>query len=108
MNEQRLKGLLGLSVRAGQAVFGEDTCRRLILSGRCGLLLLDETAGANTGKRFRELCRRTETPCAFLPQDLILLATGKDNMVMALKEGTFADQAADLVLTDSETDTERH
>ena len=41
MDERRMKGLMGLCVRAGQAVFGEDGCRRSVAGGQCGLLLLD-------------------------------------------------------------------
>ena len=41
MNEQRLKGLMGLCVRAGQAVFGEDGCRKSVAGGQCGILLMD-------------------------------------------------------------------
>ena len=92
MNEQRLKGLLGLSVRAGQAVFGEDSCRRLLAGGQGGILLLDEAASENTRKKSRELCERTETPLALLPEGMIPAATGRDNMAMALRKGAFADQ----------------
>ena len=93
MNEQSLKGILGLSVRAGQAAFGEDTCRRLLLSGKGGLLLLDGDASGNTRKRIGELCGRTETALAILPAGMICAATGRDNMVMALKKGAFAERA---------------
>lgn len=92
MNETRLKGILGLSVRAGQAVFGEDTCRRLLSSGKGAVLLLDADASENTRKKYRELCGRTGTQMAVLPAGLIETATGKDNTAMALKQGAFAEQ----------------
>ena len=41
MDEKRLRGLMGLCVRAGQAVFGEDGCRKAISTGECGILLTD-------------------------------------------------------------------
>ena len=41
MDERRMKGLMGLCVRAGQAVFGEEACRKSITGGQCGILLLD-------------------------------------------------------------------
>ena len=92
MNEQRLKGLLGLSVRAGQAVFGTDTCRRLMAGGQCGILLLDGDAAENTREKAREACERAGTPMAVLPAGMIPAATGRDNMVMALRKGAFAEQ----------------
>ena len=33
MNEQRAKGMLGLAVRAREACFGHDACRKMIESG---------------------------------------------------------------------------
>ena len=59
MKEQRAKGMLGLAVRSREACFGDDTCSRLIESGKCGLILLDGETGANTRKKYQELCERT-------------------------------------------------
>jgi len=92
VNEQKLKGILGLSVRAGQAVFGEDTCTRLIGSGRCAVLLLDGGASENTRGRYAALCERNGTDFVILPPGLIGTATGRDNMAMALRGGAFAEQ----------------
>ena len=38
--ENKLRGLMGLCVRARQAVFGEDGCMKTIRAGNCGVLLL--------------------------------------------------------------------
>ena len=92
MNGPRLKGFLGLSVRAGQAVFGTDTCERLLLSGQGGILLMDAGASENSRKKCRELCERTGTAFALVPAGMITEATGRDNRVMALRKGTFSEQ----------------
>ena len=42
MEENKLRGLMGLCVRAGQAAFGMDGCLQAIRTGKVGLLLLDE------------------------------------------------------------------
>ena len=34
MDEKRLRGLMGLCVRAGQGIFGEDSCLKALRSGR--------------------------------------------------------------------------
>ena len=39
MDNARLRGLIGLTVRARQAVFGEDGCLKTIRAGNCGVLL---------------------------------------------------------------------
>ena len=92
MNEQKLKGILGLSLRAGQAVLGEDVCSRLICSGRCAALFLDGEASGNTRRRYREMCERNSAEFVILPPGFIGAATGRDNMAIALREGAFAEQ----------------
>lgn len=94
MNEQRAKGMLGLAVRAREACFGDDACRKLIESGKCGIILLDAETGPNTRKKFRDLCERAGVPLGVLPEGLMEEATGKANRVAALKKGAFAEQMA--------------
>ena len=92
MNEKKLSGMIGLAVRARRAAAGMDSCRILIRSGKCGVLLLDGEAAANTRKKAEELCMQTETPMMILPPGLIKTATGKNNMVMAIQKGSFAEE----------------
>ena len=75
MNGQKLKGMLGLALRARQAALGMDACRILIRAGKCGVLLLDGGAGPNTRKRAEELCERNGTPLRILPEGMIGEAT---------------------------------
>lgn len=95
MNEQKLKGMMGLALRARQAVTGTDACSMMIEAGKCGLLLLDETAGIHTRKRFEGLCERTGTHMAVVPGGLLETATGCSGVTMALRKGSFADQIRD-------------
>ena len=92
MDERRLKGLMGLCVRAGQAVFGEDGCRKTISTGRCGILLADGEISENSRKRYEELCERTGTRMELLPPGLLAEATGKPGAAMAVKTGSFSEQ----------------
>ena len=92
MDERRMKGLMGLCVRAGQAVFGEDGCRRSVSAGQCGLLLLDGGISGNSLKRYEELCEYTGTRMALLSPGLLEEATGKPGAAMAVKEGSFSEQ----------------
>ena len=87
-----MKGLLGLAVRAGQAYAGQEACGILVRAGKCGVLLLDGGTAENTRKKYEDLCRRTETPLRMLPSGMIEKATGRMNMAMALKKGSFAEQ----------------
>ncbi len=92
MDEKRLKGLLGLAVRAGQAVFGEDGCRKAIRNGNGGMLLLDVKASENTRRRYEAACSFNGTRMVILPEGLLGEATGKPGAAMYLKEGSFKDQ----------------
>ena len=92
MDERRLKGLMGLCVRAGQAVFGEDGCRRSLAVRQCGLLLADGGISENSRKRYEDLCEWTGTRMAVLPEGMLEEATGKPGAAMAVKEGPFAEQ----------------
>ena len=92
MNDQKLKGLIGLAVRARQAVLGMDACRILINSGKCGVLLIDEGAGLSTRKKAEALCIKSGTPMKTLTAGFIEEATGKSNTVIGLYKKVFSDE----------------
>ena len=92
MDEKRLRGLMGLCVRAGQAAFGEDGCRKAITNGECGILLADADMSANTRKRYEAMCQREGVPMKELPAGLLEEATGRPGVAMAVKAGSFAEQ----------------
>ena len=87
-----MRGLMGLCVRAGQAVFGEEGCRKSITGGQCGVLLLDGGISDNSRKRYEDLCEQTGTQMAVLPAGLLGDATGKPGTAMAVKQGSFSEQ----------------
>ncbi len=92
MDEKRLRGLMGLCVRAGQAVFGEDGCRKTITAGQCGILLADGGISENSRKRYEDICRRTGTRMELLPSGMLEEATGRPGAAMAVKTGSFSEQ----------------
>jgi ribosomal protein L7Ae-like RNA K-turn-binding protein len=96
MHEQRLKGLMGLCVRAGQAVFGEDGCLKTIRAGNCAALLLDASASAQTREKYEQLCGAKGVPFLPLREDLLYEATGKPGKAMAVLRGSLGTQIADL------------
>ena len=96
MDEKRLRGLMGLCVRAGQAVFGEDGCRKTISAGQCGILLTDGDMSGNTRKHYESICRQTGTEMATLPPGLLAEATGRPGAAMAVKKGSLAEQIRSL------------
>ena len=92
-NEDRLRGLIGLSRRAGLLSLGTDTVLRQIKSGACGIVLLDTAAAPNTQKRLRDAAQQTDTPVCTVPESLLDAATGQSGkMTAAVRKGTLADQ----------------
>ena len=95
MNEQqctRLRGLMGLCVRARQAVFGEDGCLKTIRAGNCGVLLLDEGASSATQDKYHGACEHAGVALVQLPSGMLHEATGKPGVAMAVLKGGLADQ----------------
>ena len=99
MNEQqlnRLRGMMGLCVRARQAVFGEDGCLKSIRAGNCGVLLLDSGASAATQEKYHGACEHAGVALVQLPQGLLHEATGKPGVAMAVLKGGLASQIAQI------------
>ena len=92
MDEKRLRGLMGLSVRAGQAVFGEDGCLWLLRSDGCGVLLMDETISDTAKERYLGVCERAGVRAAVLSENLLFFATGRPGKAMAVCSGPLAEQ----------------
>ena len=56
--ESRVTSFLGLCLRAGRLVTGQEACVDLIRSGGAALALVDEAASANTLKRLSDAAVR--------------------------------------------------
>ena len=90
--ENKLRGLMGLCLRARQAVFGEDGCLKTIRAGNCGVLLMDEGASAATQDKYDGACQHAAVTLVRLPQGLLHEATGKPGVAMAVLKGGLANQ----------------
>ena len=95
--ENKLRGLMGLCVRARQAVFGEDGCMKTIRAGNCGVLLLDSGASKATQEKYRGVCENAKCPLELLPEGLLHEATGKPGVAMAILKGGFANQVQQMM-----------
>ncbi len=105
MNQEKLKGLIGLCRRAGQLSLGTDTVLKQLKSGRCAAVLLDETAAPNTRKRLAEAAGFMQVPLFTVPEGLIDLATGQSGRITAaVAQGGLADQMRLLFTTAGQAD----
>ena len=92
MEAERVRGLMGLCVRAGQTVFGEDGCMKALRNGDCAVLLMDGDISPRTEEKYRRLCLRTGVPVVKLPAGWLEEATGRPGMAMAVRTGRLAEQ----------------
>lgn len=92
MDENKLRGLMGLCVRARQAVFGEDGCMKTIRAGNCGVLLLDSGASRATREKYHSVCRNAGVVLIETPEGLLHEATGRPGVAMAVNKGGLAEQ----------------
>ena len=80
MNSQS-KGLsmLGLAMKAGKVSSGEFATEQAVKSGSAYLVILAETASANTQKKFRNMCEFYQVPIYFYKdKDTLGHAMGKE------------------------------
>lgn len=97
MNERKLAGMIGLAVRARQAAAGMDACRIMIRAGKCGVLLADGETAPGTREKAEGMARQADIPFRVLPPGMILEATGRDNRVIAVSRGSFAEQIISML-----------
>ena len=97
MNEAGLKGILGLCVRAGQADFGEEGCRKALKAGQSAVVILDAAASDNARKRYDAACRNAGVPHFEAPEGLIGEATGRPGIAMAVRKGPFSQRIIDCL-----------
>ena len=55
--------MLGLAMKAGKVSSGEFATEQAVKSGSAYLVILAETASANTQKKFRNMCAYYKVPC---------------------------------------------
>jgi len=88
---QRMRGYMGLAVRAGQGVFGMEGCLRAVRTGEAALLLLDDTISPGSMEKYCAARKMSPVPWVRLPEGVLGGATGKPGVAMVLRSGGFAD-----------------
>lgn len=100
-NEATVRGLLGLSRRAGQLVLGADLALKAAKSGKAAFLLADAGASDNTRKKLSDTSAYYRIPLYVLPEGLLDLAGGTSGrMAAALIRGSLAQQLEKALKTD--------
>jgi ribosomal protein L7Ae-like RNA K-turn-binding protein len=91
--EKRVTGFLGLCMRAGQLISGQEACVDTIRNGEAAIVLLDGAASENTRKRVTDASHSHSAPLYGLSEGALGHAIGKKGrMVICLKAGGMADK----------------
>lgn len=93
----KLAGLIGISVRAGQAIFGEDSCMKALRAGQCAVLVTDAALSPSVKEKYAGVCQRANVPMAELPEGVLDTATGKSAMAAAIRKGSLGDSIRKLI-----------
>lgn len=76
--------LLGLCMRAGRIVTGEDACIKAIRAGTAALAILDGSASDNARKALSDACNFRSVPLLETEADRLGAAIGKNNRKAAV------------------------
>lgn len=81
--EGRVASFLGLCLRAGRLVTGQEACVELARRDAAALVLMDGGVSDNTRKRMTDACRSHQTPLYELPPGVLGHSIGKPGRMMA-------------------------
>ena len=96
--ENQVINFLGLCMRAGRIISGQEACVDLIRSGECALALMDASASDNTRKRISDACHSHNVPLYEMAEGALGHAIGKNGrMMVALKMDGMAQKLLNLL-----------
>lgn len=95
--ERSVTAFLGLCMRAGRIISGQEACVDLIRRDAAAIVLMDAGASPNTAKRLTDACQSHQTPLYTLTAGELGHAIGKPGrMVVALEAGGMAQKLLSL------------
>ncbi|MGH1817489.1 YlxQ-related RNA-binding protein [Enterococcus casseliflavus] len=99
MNKTKALNMLGLAMRAGKLVTGEEMTLKEIRNENAALVIVASDAGKNTQKKIKDKSSYYEIPLldAF-SADEISAAIGKSRMVIGILDQGFARKVQELIL----------
>lgn len=97
-NKQRFLNLLGLAMKAGKLVTGEETTLQSVRKNTVNLVILASDASENTEKKMRDKCHSYHTklisPCTSAE---LSSAIGKNRMIVGVCDTGFSRKMCELM-----------
>ncbi|MGY3749175.1 YlxQ-related RNA-binding protein [Vagococcus acidifermentans] len=95
---QKALNLLGLAMRAGKLVTGEEITLKRIKANHVKLVIVSEDASDNTKKKMTDKCQSYKTPVVFrFSQAELSHAIGKNRTIVGLCDDGFAKKLLQLI-----------
>lgn len=97
-NNERILNLLGLAMRAGKLVTGEEMTLQRVRSGQVKLVVLANDVSENTLKKMTNKCQSYHTPLISpFNSGEISHAIGKSRRIIGVCDSGFAKKMSDLM-----------
>lgn len=97
-NHQKVLNLLGLAMRAGKLVSGEETSLQALRAGELNLVIIANDLSQNTTKKMNDKCHSYETPLlSFCSQAELGHAIGKKRGIIGVKDRGFSRKMSELM-----------
>lgn len=98
MSNERLKGMIGLAIKAGKALSGSFAVEGAVRRGRARLVLIDGRASAATIRQFQSLCTNHGVKCVVMQDSGVLedLLRRDNRTLMAIMDNHFATAIYEL------------
>ncbi|WP_122646894.1 YlxQ-related RNA-binding protein [Enterococcus mediterraneensis] len=98
MNKTKVLNMLGLAMRAGKLVTGEELVIKEIRGQKAAIVLIAHDAGKNTQKKIKDKSTYYKIPCFDgLTADELSQAIGKPRMVIAVMDQGFGKRIEELI-----------
>jgi len=99
-NDERLLGMIGLAMKAGKIITGEDGCEKAIRSGKAHLVLVATDASENTKKKFTDKTNFYKVPLhSLFTKETMAQAIGKQNRAtIVIADDGFAKSMSKLII----------
>jgi len=97
--QNKTYSFIGLAMKAGALLSGEDACERAIKSGKVHLIIVAGDASQNTKKKFNDMCIYRHVDIrVFGQKEFLGRYTGKDiRAVIAVMEKGFAKRLTEML-----------